>query len=481
MNIINLLSVSIETYGGFGMPYSLNWIGKIIQWLIEIAGSIGLGIILFTLALKLITLPLDIISRASMKKNNIKMRNMRPQLEKYQRQYANNKELYNKKIQALYKKEGFSMFASCLPTLVTLVFFIVVINQFSTYSNYTNLEMVNNMSLAYTQAVENYNENTGNNYVYVEKNEDGSIKKNVISTSEKNGKTIEYYSVKAYLNVNEVFDNAEAFDEYRDNNVVNKIPSETNEYDATFIAVNVNKLAEIVIKYNEKGFNDVKVGESGDCQIIKSGDKYVFNADMFEKGLSQDEINAIVTPKVMNYAFEQFVNDNVKDVARSASKDAYYEHAPSFLWIKNLWVPDLPFKHPVNSSLSSYEFSKQLGEYAENEAQFSEVTAYLGDEKKAPNGYFILVLLSIGSMLLSQIIMTKSQKDQMELQTVDGQGAQSAKLMMWMMPIMFGIFAFFYSASFSLYMTVSTLLSMLSTLIINYFVELSFKKKNNAQ
>ena len=75
-------------------------------------------------------------------------------LEKYQRQYANNKELYNKKIQALYKKEGYSMFSSCLPTLVTLIFFIVVINQFSTYSNYTSLQIFNDMSLKYNQAIE---------------------------------------------------------------------------------------------------------------------------------------------------------------------------------------------------------------------------------------------------------------------------------------------------------------------------------------
>ena len=67
----------------------------------------------------------------------------------------------------------------------------------------------------------------------------------------------------------------------------------------------------------------------------------------------------------------------------------------------------------------------------------------------------------------------------MQLSTVDGggQAAMTSKMMTWMMPIMFGIFAFLYSASFSLYMIVSSLLSMLTTFLINFFVEKSFKGK----
>ena len=68
----------------------------------------------------------------------------------------------------------------------------------------------------------------------------------------------------------------------------------------------------------------------------------------------------------------------------------------------------------------------------------------------------------------------------MELQSVDGgngQAAQTSKMMMWMMPIMFGIFAFIYTASFSLYLIVSTLFSTASTFIINKIVENKFKKK----
>ena len=65
----------------------------------------------------------------------------------------------------------------------------------------------------------------------------------------------------------------------------------------------------------------------------------------------------------------------------------------------------------------------------------------------------------------------------MQLSSVDGQGAQTQKMMMWMMPVMFGVFAFIYNASFSIYMIISSGLSTISTLIINKIVEKKFIKQ----
>ena len=48
---------------------------------------------------------------------------------------------------------------------------------------------------------------------------------------------------------------------------------------------------------------------------------------------------------------------------------------------------------------------------------------------------------------------------------------------MWMMPIMFGFFSFMYTASFSLYLIVSTVFSMFSTIIINKIVEKMVEKQ----
>ena len=119
MNLIN-----------FAKPITGNILVDIILWLVSLTGVVG-GVVLFTLILKFITLPFDYFSRASMRKNSLKMEEMRPELEKLQKQYADNKDLYNQKMMALYKKNGYSMFGACLPTILTLFIFIVAINGFT--------------------------------------------------------------------------------------------------------------------------------------------------------------------------------------------------------------------------------------------------------------------------------------------------------------------------------------------------------------
>ena len=93
------------------------------------------------------------------------------------------------------------------------------------------------------------------------------------------------------------------------------------------------------------------------------------------------------------------------------------------------------------------------------------------------NGYFVLIVLAIGLMFLQQFISMRSQKDANELGTVDGTGASTNKWMMIMMPIIYGIFSFMYSAAFSLYMITSTLYGLISTVIINKVMDVNFAKQ----
>ena len=75
-----------------------------------------------------------------------------------------------------------------------------------------------------------------------------------------------------------------------------------------------------------------------------------------------------------------------------------------------------------------------------------------------------------------QTVTSKSQQAQMELQTVDGQGAQTQKVMKWMMPIMMAIFAFMYTAAFSIYIVLSSLISIVTTVLINFIVQKKYAK-----
>ena len=460
--MIDFLATTVETFSGYGMPYGLSFIGEFIKVLIEGFGSIGLGIIVFTVILKLITLPLDIYSRVSTKKMALKQEAMKPELEKLQRQYANNKELYNQKMQALYKKQGVSMLSSCLPMIVTVIFFIIVINQFTAYSNYTNLSMINGMAGAYTDYIVNYNETSGNNVLNVveqsvrygdEGEDENGVEKNTI---------VYHVTVKdeAVYSLTEL----------------SAYGIEMREEDGSysFFATDLNRLGELIEKYKEKGFDADKIVGS---RLIKTDEGYAINSAIIAAG-DEDKVNAAVSADVADFAFKLYIEDNILDGAREAAAEVYRKEAPSFLWVKNLWVPDLPWRHPVFAAFSEYSF-RDINplRLSDNENAFDEITYNLSEEKNAPNGYLILVVLSIGIMLLSQLIMQKTQKTQMELSSVDGQGAQTSKMMMWMMPIMFGVFAFIYNASFSIYMIVSSGLSTVSTLVINKIVENRFRKK----
>ena len=152
LNLLDAIITLPETAFGSG----LNFLGNIIKWIVEIVPNVGLGIILFTLILKVITLPLDIYSKSSMRKNSLKMEKMRPQLEKLQKQYANDQNAYNAKMMEMYKKNGYSMLGACLPMIVTLVIFMIVLGAFSDYSAYTNVDVYRKMAAKYNGAVVAY-------------------------------------------------------------------------------------------------------------------------------------------------------------------------------------------------------------------------------------------------------------------------------------------------------------------------------------
>ena len=109
---------------------------------------------------------------------------------------------------------------------------------------------------------------------------------------------------------------------------------------------------------------------------------------------------------------------------------------------------------------------------------YDNLVSQLDTERSQPNGYFILIILSIGFMVLSQFISMRSSKTSNKYQTVDGQGARTQKIMLFIMPVIYAIFAFMYSAAFSIYMTMSSVISLLTTLLANLIIGAVFKKKS---
>ena len=155
MELFNLLEMGIPV---FGKTYevSLDWIGNLIRILCGVVGSVGVGIILFSILLKLVTLPFDIYQRISMRKQNLQMEANKEKMEKLQKQYANDKEKYNQKVMEMYKENGISMFSSCLPMILSLIIFIVAINSFNAFAQYSNIENYNTMVNAYNAEIGSY-------------------------------------------------------------------------------------------------------------------------------------------------------------------------------------------------------------------------------------------------------------------------------------------------------------------------------------
>lgn len=139
-------------------------------------------------------------------------------------------------------------------------------------------------------------------------------------------------------------------------------------------------------------------------------------------------------------------------------------------------MPDTHFQHPVYKDYNTFNSKYNLSKYTSDPLQYDNLTAKLGTEKEQVNGYLVLVVLTAGFSLLMQWVMSRGQKAQMELQSVDGQGMMTQKVMMWMMPIMMGFFSLMYTAAFSIYIIVSNVVSMLTTLLINKVVDIRFKK-----
>lgn len=442
-----------------------SWIASFIN----LFPSIVLGVVMFTLALKLVTFPLDFYSRASMRRNSLKMEQMRPQLEKLQKQYADDKQTYQMKMAALYKKEGYSMFGACLPTIVTLVFFIIVLNAFNAYSIHQNVKYLYNMNTAFNSVVDDGLEDV-ENYIRHE-----------------NGKVI--------------IDDAAIFDAAKEANDGNTPSGEVVIDDTILTATYVfygesseENIGEVSYK-TKNGYIEYKkyIRENEDGTY-----RYVVNTSptLIVSGLESSygaELKNESGQNFSKYYYEVAVKENpeldkseaaesfVLDIQRTRSADKYREEEESFLWIKNIWMPDTPFQHPVYADYATFNSKFKLDDYTSDIGQYDNLTFKLAEEKEQVNGYFVLVILTAGTSLLMQWIMSRGQKAQMELQSVDGQGQMTQKVMMWMMPIMMGFFALMYTAAFSVYIITSSVISMLTTMLINKVVDIRFKKQLEAE
>ena len=103
---------------------------------------IVITILLFTLAIRLLTVGTDISSR----KSSAKMAAIQPDLQKLQKKYGNDPQKLNMEQKKLMSERGVSAFGGCLPLLITLPLFFLFINAFRAWSNEQTLHLLLTMS-----------------------------------------------------------------------------------------------------------------------------------------------------------------------------------------------------------------------------------------------------------------------------------------------------------------------------------------------
>jgi YidC/Oxa1 family membrane protein insertase len=104
----------------------------LLAYLASAVGSIGLAILLFTVLLKLATLPLSLKSYHSM----ARMKALQPEMKKIQERFADDKMRQSQEMMELYKREKVSPMSGCFPTLIQIPIFFALYKVL-----YVNIEM----------------------------------------------------------------------------------------------------------------------------------------------------------------------------------------------------------------------------------------------------------------------------------------------------------------------------------------------------
>lgn len=485
-SLLSLVDIIVPEYG---YEIELDWLGKFAQAIIEGIGIIGLGIIVFTIVLKCIVLPFDIYQRVNMRKQNLVMQEMQPELEKLQKQYANDKAMYNQKMMELYKKNGYSMLGACLPMILSLVILIVAFQGFRTYSQYANLAMYERMTkvyseeiLKYAPASKNFGEDGEDRNYFIRVDGDEDLTKGKIIWSD-DGREIKGTDI-------------DPNDEKIAKNTYRLVPRENGEGD---------RYVEVSSSETDKFITYTYWIDEGSVRFSYSADTDKFQEYLQAKGsepfddsegspTKQEVYDSIRETAAAEGTAEAKLESTVVGryvvrIGATATANSYRAgNNSSFLWVKNVWYPDVSYKHPIQSDYEDFikDLNKDVTLKDGTESSignvlgpgaYEDLTSQLTDEMDEANGYFILIILSIGFMVLSQFISMRSSKTANKYQTVDGQGAKTQKIMLVVMPIIYAIFAFMYSAAFSIYMTMSSVISLATTLLSNLIIGRIFKKK----
>lgn len=126
-------------------------LGYIMNWLYGVFGNYGIAIIMFTLASKIILLPISII----VQKNSIKMVKMQPDINRININFYGDKDRIAEEQAKLYKKEKYNAFESLIPLAIQIALLLGLVQVINNPLTYTTHIDKNKISEIKTIAMEN--------------------------------------------------------------------------------------------------------------------------------------------------------------------------------------------------------------------------------------------------------------------------------------------------------------------------------------
>lgn len=392
----------------------------IMNWIESSVVNYGWVIILFTLLIKACLSPMDLLIKFSTKKTTLVQQKLAPQIARINKRCGDDKQQAQMQTQALYKKEGFNVFGSCIITLVnlvvTMVVFFTLFASLREMSAYKAINQYAKMEEAYVSVIQSHEQQIKDETITILKDK------------------IDYDSFKTEL-----------------------------EGDGT----EENK-GYLYYIFSEQISDEQKTALENTVAYVNSSGE---NVNMF-----------IALSEAMNQASTEFKKEATDSASKAWNevKDSWLWIEN--IWVADSYKSPLPTYSDLKNMASNSK-NKEYKAYVDNIDQnlYNTVTSSVHSKNDRWNGYFILAVLSAGLTFLSQWLtefMQKSKNKKVnELVAQSNQQGGAMKFMKIFLPLMMVVFVLTSSASFGLYIVSSSLISMLISALTSLIVNACYKKK----
>lgn len=194
------------------------------------------------------------------------------------------------------------------------------------------------------------------------------------------------------------------------------------------------------------------------------------------------------------------LTDDQKNELSELLNQKYQDTKVSFGWIKNIWQPDSPM---AKAGMSVDDYNKNQPKdnrltTDEAKAEYNTIYSYIKVTNQ-PNGFFLLAVFSAVTIFLStkinnmmqkrnapqkkavqkaEPIITYSMRDAKQQgveETPMVDPAQMGKMMMWMMPLIYVLFATMQTSAFAIYMIASSVISTIISVSFSFIIDAILK------